>query len=103
MLFPIFPVENRQIPGITQCVLMCVQNPMLRNVFREEEESDEWQAIVAEFPNKIPRFQSKSECEAWMRKYVEERASFPSSSMPLILSFPLTLPFPFFALRFHSR
>jgi hypothetical protein len=40
---------------------------MLRNIYRQEEDSDQWQAITEGFPNGVPRFQSKDECEAWLR------------------------------------
>lgn len=42
---------------------------MLRNIYRREEESEDWQEIIEEFPNGVPRFQSKNDCEIWMRKY----------------------------------
>jgi hypothetical protein len=41
---------------------------MLRNIYRPEENSEAWQEVVESFPNGVPRFSSKAECEEWMRK-----------------------------------
>ena len=45
-----------------------MEKPFLRYIFKSEEDPEEWQEIVEEFPNKIPRFQSKIECENWIKK-----------------------------------
>ena len=41
----------------------------LRNIFKSDEESEEWQEAVEEFPNQVPRFKTKAECVDFMRRY----------------------------------
>lgn len=45
-----------------------LERPFLRYIYKSEEDINEWQNIVNEFPNKIPRFQTKNECENWIKK-----------------------------------
>lgn len=40
---------------------------MIRNIFPEEEHP-QWQAAIAAFPNKVPRFGTKDEAISFIKK-----------------------------------
>jgi hypothetical protein len=47
------------------------KNAEFRGIFGEHGDSEEWLRVVREFPNGVPRFESKDECLQFMREYVK--------------------------------
>ena len=44
--------------------------PEFRGIFGEHGDSEDWIKATENFPNKVPRFESKDECLQFMREYV---------------------------------
>lgn len=42
---------------------------VFRNVFAFEDESPEWQQVLLQFPNRVPRFESKIDCIEFTKKH----------------------------------
>lgn len=48
---------------------MSLNNPEIRGLFGEKGDSRDWLDATAQFPNGVPRFQSKDECVSFMADY----------------------------------
>ena len=45
--------------------------PEIRGMFGEHGDSDDWIDATAQFPNKVPRFDSRAQCLDWVKEYLK--------------------------------
>ncbi|RYG96956.1 hypothetical protein EON65_53595 [archaeon] len=53
--------------------------PILRNIFAFEDEDEEWKSVLSQFPNHVPRFNTKEEAIEFTKKHCR-RGSNPEYS-----------------------
>lgn len=44
-------------------------NPILRNIFAFEDEDEEWKSVLSQFPNRVPRFDTKEEAIEFTKRH----------------------------------
>jgi hypothetical protein len=50
---------------------------MFRNIFAFEDEAEDWKEVLAEFPNHVPRFDTKQQASDFTKKHCTLRGSNP--------------------------